>query len=175
MKNSWIGHQQKRQAKLLDWAPAETYWLGTSRNYSWGDNHKIHIMGKLQGLRPCNFQWNSWKLGTSISFLLWENCRGFAPAIFRGTLGNWGIHNFRYWNSWISRERKGTDQNAQLGTIRSVQLGTSRIFHHDQIEGQPLLPWLRGPRDNSRSCGGVIACQKHRKYICTSGIDLLLR
>ena len=97
---------------------------------SW--NHKLHIVGKLQGLRPCNFQWNSWKLGTSISFLLWENCRG--------TIGNRDIHNFRYWNSWISRERKGTDQNAQLGTIRSVQLGTSRIFHHDQNEGQPLLP-----------------------------------
>ena len=57
---------------------------------SGGGNYKLHIMGKLQGLRPCNFQWNSWKLGTSISFLLWENCRGFAPAIFRGTLGNWG-------------------------------------------------------------------------------------
>ena len=56
---------------------------------SGGGNYKLHIMGKLQGLRPCNFQWNSWKLGTSISFLLWENCRGFAPAIFRGTLGNW--------------------------------------------------------------------------------------
>ena len=106
--------------KQLDWAPAETpakiaglgtsrnilgkiaglgtsrntpgkiAGLGTRRNYLGGGNHKLHIMGKLQGLRPCNFQWNSWKLGTSISFLLWENCRGFAPAIFRGTLGNWG-------------------------------------------------------------------------------------
>ena len=32
---------------------------------------------------------NFWE-GASISCLLWENCRGFAPAIFRGTLGNWG-------------------------------------------------------------------------------------
>ena len=32
--------------------------------------HKLLIMGKLQGLRPCNFQGNSWKLGASISLLL---------------------------------------------------------------------------------------------------------
>ena len=81
MKNSWIGHQQKRQAKLLDWEPADTPTkiaglgnsrnifgkiaeLGTSRNTS--GNHKLLIMGKLQGLRPCNFQGNSRKLGASI-------------------------------------------------------------------------------------------------------------
>ena len=28
--------------------------------------HKLLIMGKLHGLRPCNFQGNSWKLGASI-------------------------------------------------------------------------------------------------------------
>ena len=87
--------------KQLDWAPAETPTkiaglgnsrnifgkiaeLGTSRNTSgniagtisfilWencrgelleiGYIHKLLIMGKLQGLRPCNFQGNSWKLG----------------------------------------------------------------------------------------------------------------
>ena len=66
--------------KQLDWATAETpakiaglgtsrnilgkiAGLGTRRNYSGGGTHKLHIMGKLQGLRPCNFQWNSWKLG----------------------------------------------------------------------------------------------------------------
>ena len=122
--------------KQLDWAPAETptkiAGLGNSRNifgrighqqkhfrqYCW--NHKLHIVGKLQGLRPCNFQWNSWKLGTSISFLLWENCRGFAPAIFRGTLGNWGIHNFRYWNSWISKCAIGHNPKCSIGHQQNI-------------------------------------------------------
>merc|ERR1711923_394524 len=70
----------------------------TFQGNSWksgGGNYKLHIMGKLQGLRPCNFQCNSWKLGTSISFILWKNCRGFVPAIFRGTLGKWG-HQLAY-------------------------------------------------------------------------------
>ena len=71
--------------KQLDWATAETpakiAGLGTSRNIlgkiaglgtsrNTPGNHKLHIIGKLQGLRPCNFQWNSWKLGASISLSL---------------------------------------------------------------------------------------------------------
>ena len=57
-----------------------------------GGIHKLHTVGKLQGLRLCNFQWNSLKLGVSISFLLWENCRGF-PLQFSGELlKTGGIH-----------------------------------------------------------------------------------
>ena len=173
--NSW------KLAAFIIWQLQKTAGLGTSRNacQNCWIGHKQKLLNlsywKIAGLRPAIFRGTPRNWGASISPLLWENCRGFAPAIFRGTLGNWSIHNFRYWNSWISRERKGTDQNAQLGTIRSVQLGTSRIFHHDQNEGQPLLPWLRGPRDNSRSCGRVIACKQHRKCILASGINLLLR
>jgi hypothetical protein len=50
---------------------------------------------KIACLKACNFQGNSWILGASISFSLWENCRGFAPAILRGTLGSWGFHKFK--------------------------------------------------------------------------------
>ena len=64
-KNSWIGQQQKRQPKLLDWAPAETY------------------LAKLQDWAPAETH------PVTISFILLENCRGFAPAIFNGTPGNW--------------------------------------------------------------------------------------
>ena len=81
-QNCYIGQQQKHTRQNCRIGHQQKHF----RQYCW--NHKLHIVGKLQGLRPCNFQWNSWKLGTSISFLLWENCRGFAPAIFRGTLGN---------------------------------------------------------------------------------------
>ena len=73
--------------KQLDWAPAETptkiAGLGNSRN----------IFGKIAELGTSRN--TSGNIAGTISFILWENCRGFAPAIFRGTLGNWDIHNFR--------------------------------------------------------------------------------
>ena len=67
--------------KQLDWAPAETptkiAGLGNSRN----------IFGKIAELGTSRN--TSGKIAGTISFILWENCRGFAPAIFNGTPGNW--------------------------------------------------------------------------------------
>ena len=54
-------------------------------------------------------QWNSWKLGAFISFLIRENCRGLAPAIFRGTPGNWGHPYFQLLEK--SREKLGGIHN----------------------------------------------------------------
>ena len=56
---------ETRLPKLLDWAPAETY------------------LAKLQDWAPAETH------PATISFILLENCRGFAPAIFNGTPGNW--------------------------------------------------------------------------------------
>ena len=66
--------------KQLDWAPAETptifAGLGNSRN----------IFGKIAELGTSRN--TSGKIAETISFILWENCRG-PPAIFNGTPGNW--------------------------------------------------------------------------------------
>ena len=45
--------------------------------------HKLLIMGKLQGLRPCNFQGNSWKLGASIIRVMGK-LQGLRPCNFQG-------------------------------------------------------------------------------------------
>ena len=63
-KNSWIGQQQKRLPKLLDWAPAETR---PAKLLDWAPAETIQFE-LLENSRPpaCYFQGNSWKLRASI-------------------------------------------------------------------------------------------------------------
>ena len=74
MKNSWIGQQQKRQAKLLDWAPAETY---SAKLQDWAPA-EIHPAKLLDWAQAETIDLSYWKIA------------GLRPAIFRGTPGNWG-------------------------------------------------------------------------------------
>ena len=102
-------------------------------------------MGKLQGLRPCNFQWNSWKLGTSISFLLLENCRGFAPAIFWGTLENWG-HPLAYYYGKIAGASplQFSGELLETGGIHKLIIGAN-IFSTKPLASKPrgcINSWL---------------------------------
>ena len=55
----------------------------------------IHNSGywKIAGLTACYFQGNSWKLGASIIRVIGKQ-QAQRPAIFRGTLGNWGLPQF---------------------------------------------------------------------------------
>ena len=60
MKNSWIGHQQKRQPKLLDWATAETY---SAKLQNWAPA-ETHLAKLLEPLVLCSYYF---------TFRLWEN------------------------------------------------------------------------------------------------------
>ena len=63
----WIGHQQKRQPKLLDWAPAETY-LEKLQDWAPAETHPAKLL--------------DWAQAETIQFELLENSRPLAFARF---------------------------------------------------------------------------------------------
>ena len=62
MKNSWIGHQQKRQPKLLDWATAETY---SAKLQNWAPA-ETHLAKLLEWAQEESINLSYWNIYSSM-------------------------------------------------------------------------------------------------------------